>query len=71
VFHAEFGFTGDAESYDAPLNADLIRVLDRRAGSRLACRCSMSPRRGAWAGTAYALNTPGHVLVRIGDGRRA
>lgn len=29
---ADFGFAGDSESYDAPLNADMIRVLDRRRG---------------------------------------
>src|SRR5258708_7431095 len=32
VFARDFGFAGDAASYDAPLNADLIRVLDRRRG---------------------------------------
>jgi regulator of sirC expression with transglutaminase-like and TPR domain len=32
VFHEEFGFVGDQESYDDPANADLIRVIDRRRG---------------------------------------
>jgi regulator of sirC expression with transglutaminase-like and TPR domain len=68
VFHGEFDFTGDAESYDAPLNADLIRVLDRRRGLpvSLSLLYVAAARRLGW--TAYALNTPGHVLVRIGDG---
>jgi regulator of sirC expression with transglutaminase-like and TPR domain len=68
VFHAEFGFSVDAESYDAPLNADLIRVLDRRRGLpvSLALLYVAAARRMGW--TAYATNTPGHVLVRLGAG---
>jgi regulator of sirC expression with transglutaminase-like and TPR domain len=68
VFHQEFGFTGDADSYDAPLNADLIRVLDRRRGLpvSLSLLYVAAARRMGW--TAYATNTPGHVLVRIGAG---
>jgi regulator of sirC expression with transglutaminase-like and TPR domain len=68
VFHHEFGFTGDAENYDAPLNADLVRVLDRRRGLpvSLSLLYVAAARRLGW--TAYALNTPAHVLVRIGDG---
>lgn len=67
VFHEEFGFTGDADSYDAPLNADLIRVLDRRRGLpvSLSLLYVAAARRLGW--TAYATNTPGHVLVRLGD----
>ena len=66
VFHDEFGFVGDADSYDAPLNADLIRVLDRRRGLpvSLALLYVAAARRMGW--TADATNTPGHVLVRIG-----
>src|SRR5262245_2868899 len=68
VFHEEFGFTGDADSYDAPLNADLIRVLDRRRGLpvSLSLLYVAAARRLGW--TAYATNTPGHVLVQIGEG---
>lgn len=67
VFAGEFGFTGDAASYDAPLNADLIRVLDRRRGLpvSLSILYVAAARNLGW--TAYALNTPGHVLVRLGD----
>lgn len=67
VFHIEFGFTGDAESYDAPLNADLVRVLDRRRGLpvSLSLLYVAAARRMGW--TAYATSTPGHVLVRVGD----
>jgi regulator of sirC expression with transglutaminase-like and TPR domain len=68
VFAGDFGFAGDAESYDAPLNADLIRVLDRRRGLpvSLSLLYVAAARRMGW--TAHPLNTPGHVLVRIGAG---
>jgi regulator of sirC expression with transglutaminase-like and TPR domain len=67
VFHQEFGFVGDADAYDAPLNADLIRVLERRRGLpvSLSLLYVAAARRMGWA--AYATNTPGHVLVRLGD----
>lgn len=67
VFSGEFGFAGDADSYDAPLNADLIRVLDRRLGLpvSLSLLYVAAARRMGWV--AEALNTPGHVLVRVGE----
>lgn len=66
VLAGEFGFAGDIASYDAPLNADLIRVLDRRQGLpvSLSILYVAAARRMGWA--ADALNTPGHVLVRVG-----
>ncbi len=36
VLHGELGFVGDADDYDAPANADFIRVLDRRRGLPIA-----------------------------------
>ena len=70
MFADEFGFAGDADSYDAPLNADLIRVLDRRRGLpvSLSLLYVAAARRIGW--TAHALNTPysgGHILDRHGD----
>lgn len=67
VLHGEFGFEGDVETYDAPLNGDLIRVLDRRRGLpvSLSILYVAAARRLGW--TAHPLNTPGHVLVRIGE----
>lgn len=67
LFYMENGFLGDAASYDAPLNADLIRVLDRKRGLpvSLSILYVAMARRLGWA--AYVLNTPGHVLVRVGD----
>ncbi|ATE64626.1 SirB1 family protein [Rhizorhabdus dicambivorans] len=60
------GFRGDRDSYDAPLNADLIRVLDRQQGLPVALSILYVglARRVGWR--ADALNTPGHVLVRVG-----
>ena len=67
VFAGEFGFTGDRDSYDDPDNADLIRVIDRRRGLpvSLAILYVAAARRLSWR--ADVLNTPGHVLVRIGS----
>ncbi len=67
VFHQEFGFSGDAETYDAPVNADLVRVIERRRGLpvSLSLLYVAAARRMGW--TAYATDTPGHVLVRLGD----
>lgn len=66
VIGGSFGFAGDSTSYDAPLNADMIRVLDRKRGLpvSLAILYVAAARRLGW--TADALNTPSHVLVAIG-----
>jgi regulator of sirC expression with transglutaminase-like and TPR domain len=66
VFHDEFGFAGDRDSYDAPLNADMIRVIDRRRGLpvSLSILYVAAARRIGWF--ADALNTPGHVIVSVG-----
>lgn len=60
------GFAGDRDDYDNPANADMIDVLDRRRGLPVALSILYvaTARKIGWA--ADALNTPGHVLVRIG-----
>lgn len=67
VLAGEFGFVGDAETYDDPANADLIRVIDRRRGLpvSLAILYVAAARRLGW--TANVLDVPGHVLVLIGE----
>lgn len=67
VLHDELGFIGDAEAYDAPVNADFIRVLDRKQGLpiSLSILYVAMARRAGW--TAHVLNGPGHVLVQIGE----
>lgn len=67
VLHGELGFAGDAETYDAPVNADFIRVLDRRRGLPIALSILYvaMARRAGWS--AYVLNLPGNVLVQVGE----
>ena len=67
VLHGELGFVGDADAYDAPANADFIRVLDRKRGLPIALSILYvaMARRAGWS--AYVLNLPGHVLVQIGE----
>lgn len=67
VIAQENGFTGDRQSYDAPVNADMIRVFDRRKGLpiSLAIIYVAVARRVGWA--AYVINVPGHVLVSLGE----
>jgi regulator of sirC expression with transglutaminase-like and TPR domain len=66
VIGGEYGFVGDRASYDDPANADMIRVLDRRRGLpvSLSILYVAAARRLGWP--AAALDSPGHVLVRIG-----
>ena len=66
VLHGDMGFSGDSEGYDAPINADFIRVLDRRKGLpiSLAILYVAMARLAGW--DAYVLNVPGHVLVQVG-----
>ena len=66
VLAEEFGFAGDAETYDDPDNADLIRVIDRLHGLpiSLSILYVAAARRMGW--TAEILNLPGHVLVLVG-----
>jgi regulator of sirC expression with transglutaminase-like and TPR domain len=67
VLHGDLGFSGDSVGYDAPVNADFIRVMDRRKGLpiSLAILYVAMARRLGWS--AYVLNVPGHVLVQIGE----
>ena len=67
VIAQENDFTGDRQSYDAPVNADMIRVFDRRRGLpiSLAIIYVAVARRLGWA--AYVINLPGHVLVSLGE----
>jgi regulator of sirC expression with transglutaminase-like and TPR domain len=67
VFAGEYGFTGDAETYDDPANADLIQVIDRRRGLPVALSILYvaAARRLGWM--ANVLDVPGHVLVLLGE----
>jgi len=67
VINGEFGYTGDRDTYDDPDNANLIRVIDRRRGLpiSLSILYVVAARRAGW--TADLLNTPGHVVIRVGS----
>ncbi|GAA0676173.1 regulator of sirC expression with transglutaminase-like and TPR domain [Sphingomonas insulae] len=67
VLAGEFGFAGDAATYDDPANADLIGVLDRRRGLpvSLSILWVAMARRLGWS--ADVLDVPGHVLVVVGE----
>lgn len=66
VLAKDYGFAGDRLDYDDPDNADMIAVIDRRLGLpiTLSILYVAMARRQDW--TAVPLNTPGHVLVRLG-----
>ncbi|WP_294255918.1 transglutaminase-like domain-containing protein [uncultured Sphingomonas sp.] len=66
VMATTFGFSGDQTRYDDPANADLIRVIDRRRGLpvSLTILYVAAARRLGWR--VDPLNTPGHVLARVG-----
>lgn len=67
VMAGTFGFSGDRSRYDDPANADLLRVIDRRRGLpvSLAILYAAAARRLGWR--VDPLNTPGHVLARVGS----
>lgn len=67
TLHGQLGFAGDVESDNAPINADMISVMRRRRGLpvSLAILYVSAARRMGW--TAFALNTPKHVLLRVGS----
>jgi regulator of sirC expression with transglutaminase-like and TPR domain len=66
VLAQEYGLSGDRETYEDSRNADLIAVLDRRRGLPVALSIlyASAARRIGWS--ADILNTPGHVLMRLG-----
>ena len=66
VLAGELGYRGDRQDYEHPDNADLIRVIDRRRGLpvSLSILYVSAARRLGWS--AEVLNTPGHVLLRLG-----
>ena len=64
------GYAGDAESYDAPENANLLQVIDRRIGLpvSLGILYIHAGRAQGWAVDGLAF--PGHFLVRMEEGDR-
>ncbi len=62
----EYGFLGDADTYDDPSNANLVQVIERRRGLPISLSILYvgAARRLGWM--ANVLDVPGHVLVLIG-----
>lgn len=63
-----YGYAGDRETYDAPANANLIQVIERRRGLPVALgilwlHCA---RAAGWA--AHGLDFPGHFLIALTGG---
>jgi regulator of sirC expression with transglutaminase-like and TPR domain len=61
-------YAGDADTYDDPQNANLMRVIDRRRGLPVALGILYihAARAAGWEMTG--LDTPGHFLVRLQAG---
>ena len=70
VLFEAHGYAGDAESYDAPENANLLQVIDRRLGLpvSLGILYIHAARSQGWAVDGLAF--PGHFLVRMDEGDR-
>lgn len=65
VFFQGYGFTGDSEEYDAPVNSFIHKVLQRRRGLPISLSlifCEVARRVGI---DAYGIAFPGHFLVGI------
>lgn len=58
-------YEGDAETYEDPQNADLMRVIDRRRGLPVALGILYIHAARAAGWSAEGLNFPGHFLVRL------
>jgi len=65
VMAEHWRYTGDAESYEDPQNADMMRVIDRRRGLpvSLGILYLYAARSQGWS--AEGLNFPGHFLIRL------
>lgn len=67
-----FGYHGDAETYEDPDNADLIRVTERRRGLPVSLGILYLALARSVGWTAEGLNFPGHFIIRVdgADGER-
>lgn len=72
VLFETHGYAGDADSYDDPQNANLVRVIDRRCGLPVMLGILYIHVARAQLWPADGLTFPGHFLVRLDvEGRRA
>lgn len=66
---ARFGYEGDQESYDAPANANLILVTQRRRGLPVALGLLWLHLAEAAGWAAHGLDFPGHFLLSLEGAR--
>ncbi len=65
VIAGEFAYNGDGDVFEAPENANMLDVIDRRVGLPVALGILYlhAARAAGWA--AYGIAFPGHFLVRV------
>lgn len=65
VMVGRYGYDGDRLSYDDPINADLITVIERRRGLPVAIGILYLHAARAAGFEAVGVNSPGHFLIRL------
>ncbi|MXP64718.1 tetratricopeptide repeat protein [Roseomonas sp. M0104] len=65
VMQDQFGYAGDTETYEAPENANLVRVVERRRGLPVALGILWLHAAEAAGWGASGLDFPGHFLLGI------
>ena len=68
VLAERHGYRGDRASYDAPENADLLRVIERRRGLPVSLGILGLHAARAQAWCLVGLRSPGHFLLRLEAG---
>ncbi len=63
----QYGYRGDADDYDAPENADLIRVIDRRKGLPVALGVLYLHVARGCGWPVFGVNLPGHFVLAAGE----
>jgi regulator of sirC expression with transglutaminase-like and TPR domain len=65
LLHEKLGYAGDAETYDDPANANLLKVIERRRGLPVALGLLWLHAAEAAGWEAHGVDFPGHFLVAL------
>ncbi len=65
ILHTDFGYFGDGDVFEAPENANLLDVIDRRAGLPVALGILYLHTARAAGWPAHGISFPGHFLVQV------
>jgi regulator of sirC expression with transglutaminase-like and TPR domain len=65
LLHGQFGYAGDAETYDDVSNANLLKVIERRRGLPVALGILWLHAAEAAGWEAHGVDFPGHFLVAL------